>query len=71
MAMIKPFVPIPLVQKSVLQRLFKQEPAENAVISLNNMLAERDILSINSTELQDLEAFYNIRFATDFELNLQ
>jgi hypothetical protein len=61
---------VPAARPSFLQRLFKQQPPENAIIELNNLLAA-GILSVRQEQLRDIENNYKVSFASDFELNLQ
>lgn len=57
----------PLRPKSFLQRVFKQEPAENAIIEVNNLLAAGNI---TAAEIAAIERKYKLKI-TDFSLNLQ
>lgn len=58
---------VPLRPKSFLQRLFRQEPAENAIIEVNNLLASG---SVNAAQLTAIEQKYQLSLA-DYNLNLQ
>jgi len=57
----------PLKSKSFLQRVFKQEPAENAIIEVNNLLATGHI---NAAQIDAIERKYQLKI-TEFALNLQ
>lgn len=61
---------VPSAKQSLMQRWFKQEPIENAVIELNNLLAI-DVLSVNGTQLREIESRYLFKFTSDFALNLE
>jgi len=60
----------PLRSKSILQRLFRQEPVENAIIELNNLLASKLPLSITIDQVKAIERKYALKLATTFPLNL-
>jgi hypothetical protein len=61
----------PQVKSSLFQRLFKQQPADNAIIEVNNLLASRDILSIQVSELRAIEDKYGLKLLAEYSLNLQ
>ena len=61
----------PLVQQSFMQRLLKQYPEENAVIELNNLLADTPIQSITATTIQAIEQKYGLSLSRQFRLNLE
>jgi hypothetical protein len=42
----------PLINKSLFQKLFRQEPDENAIIELNNLLASQEITSIGKEDIR-------------------
>jgi len=56
-----------LRHKSFLQRLFRQEPVENAIIEVNNLLASG---SINAAQIDEIEQKYKLKIS-EFSLNLQ
>ncbi|WP_273214999.1 hypothetical protein [Runella zeae] len=60
----------PLITQSFMQRLLRQQPVENAVIELNNLLATQSILTINSTDLAAIEQRYGLSLS-QFMLNLE
>src|SRR5689334_19134354 len=55
--------------KSFFQRLFRQEPAENALIELNNLLAAS--LKLDAVQIGAIEQKYCLKLAETFPLNLQ
>jgi hypothetical protein len=65
------FTTFPPLQKSFFQRLFKQQPPENAIIEVNNLLATQDILSITADQFHEIESRYEIDLKKEFEINLQ
>jgi hypothetical protein len=58
----------PLRNKSFLQRLFRQEPAENAIIEVNNLLASD---SISAPQIAAIEQKNRLKLIEEFALNLQ
>ncbi|WP_461139223.1 hypothetical protein [Spirosoma pomorum] len=54
-----------------MQRLLNQYPEENAVIELNNLLAESPIRSITNTTIQAIEQKYGLSLLKQFKLNLE
>lgn len=64
------FEPHQLKSRSILQRLFKQHPEENAIISINNLLGSKPILSVNSDDIKYIAKFYNINLV-EYNLNLE
>lgn len=65
-----PFEQISLHPKSLMQRILRQEPPDNAIIEVNNLLADRDILSLKKEEFQEIEKRYAISLNEFFLLNL-
>ncbi|OSZ82584.1 hypothetical protein CAP35_04770 [Chitinophagaceae bacterium IBVUCB1] len=61
---------VPFIQRSFLQRVFKQYPEENAVIELNNLLAAKEIDTITREDVEAIEEKYNINLK-EFNLNLE
>jgi hypothetical protein len=65
------FKKAPLVKQSFFQRLLKQQPEENAVIELNNLLAARPVRDITKQDRQHIENKYAIDLKNEFSLNLE
>lgn len=65
------FRKMPLRQRSLFQKLFKQYPEENAVIELNNLLALQPIRSITPGDVVAIEQRNGISLAKEFPLNLE
>lgn len=61
----------PLAGRSLLQRLFKQPPPENAVIELNNLLASVELGSIQLSAIRAIEQAYEVDLLRDFHFNLE
>jgi hypothetical protein len=61
----------PLIRRSVFQRLFRQEPEENAIIELNNLLASRKIAAITVDDIRSIEGKYGLNLGKEFQLNLE
>jgi hypothetical protein len=61
----------PLTKPSLFQRLFKQQPQENAVIELNNLLASNELLTISSKNFEEIESRYRLKLNKEFKLNLE
>ena len=66
-----PYQFVPLKKQSLLQKLFRQNPEENALITLNNQLFSEGIQSITSEKFETLEATYGISLSERFGLNLE
>lgn len=62
---------IPLAKTSLMQRLLKQFPQENAVIELNNLLAAKSIKEISKLEVEAIENRYQVNLKKEFRLNLE
>jgi len=60
-----------LEETSFLQKIFKQQPEENAVIELNNLLASKPIKQISQSEISAIETRYGISLEQEFKLNLE
>ncbi len=60
-----------LISPSFLQKLLKQQPEENAVIELNNLLANNTILEIDKSEIERIESKYGFKLIDEFKLNLE
>jgi len=60
----------PLIAQSFMQRLLGQQPIDNAVIELNNLLATQSILTIKLTDLAAIEQRYGLSLS-QFMLNLE
>lgn len=65
------FRAVPLVKKSFLQRTLKQQPEENAVIELNNLLASIPIREISPKDVSAIEERYALNLRLEFGLNLE
>lgn len=61
----------PLIKRSFFQRLFRQEPEENAIIELNNLLASRKIATITNDDIKSIESRYGLNLRKEFRLNLE
>lgn len=59
-----------LYKQSFFQKIFKQQPEENAIIELNNLLATKPIKSINFHEINDISAKYRINLLSVFPKNI-
>ena len=60
-----------LSKTSTFQRLLHQQPEENAVIEVNNLLATRPVRSIEKTDITAIEQRYTLHLHTEFPLNLE
>ncbi|KAB7725855.1 hypothetical protein F5984_25545 [Rudanella paleaurantiibacter] len=60
----------PLRSLSLMQRLLRQHPEENAIIEVNNLLANRPIRTITRHDLTDIEQRYSFPLSR-FMLNLE
>lgn len=65
-----PFQVVPIRKRSLLQRLFRQYPEENAVIELNNLLATTSIQSILYKDIESIERLNQVSLK-EFNLNLE
>lgn len=63
--------PAILAKTSRLQRLLHQQPQQNAVIEVNNLLAEKPILSIGKGDITAIEQRYALTLHTEFPLNME
>lgn len=68
---MKPFYARPLQKKTFIQLLLRQEPIENAIIELNNLLATQSLENISKRDVQSIEERYHLRFLQIFKLNLE
>lgn len=59
-----------LYKQSFFQKLFKQQPEENAIIELNNLLASKPIRDINALEINDISAKYRLNLISIFPRNI-
>lgn len=66
-----PFQFVPLKKQSLLQKLFGQNPEENALLELNNLLFSEGIQSVTPEKLTVLESTYGISLSERFGLNLE
>ncbi|MBN9352382.1 MAG: hypothetical protein J0H55_17020 [Chitinophagaceae bacterium] len=60
----------PLKQPSFFQKILKQQPEENAIIELNNLLASKPILSINEIEIKAISKKYQLSLTETFPRNI-
>lgn len=65
------FSHVPLMERSLMQKIFRQHPIENAVIELNNLLASNPLDEISEQDVMDIEASYGISFQPLFRPNLE
>ena len=65
------FKSVPYIKRSFLQRIFNQHPSDNSIISLNNLLANKELLNITVSEVTDIEKHYQMNFISDYNLNIQ
>lgn len=65
------FRAVPLVKKSFFQRWLRQQPEENAVIELNNLLASTPIRHISQKDISAIEEKYALNLKLEFSLNLE
>src|ERR1700761_8125382 len=56
---------------SYFQKLTRQQPEENAVIEVNNLLANRSIKDITKEEISGIEQRYHLTLLKEFKLNLE
>lgn len=61
----------PLIKQSFAQRILHQQVEENAIIAVNNLLAEKEIRAINQEDLADIDNRYGTELSIDFTLNLE
>lgn len=61
----------PLVKQSFFQKLFRQQPEENAIIEVNNLLAGKSVMEITITDIRFIEQRHNIKLSKAFGLNLE
>lgn len=66
-----PFQFVSLKKQSLLQKLFRQSPEENALLELNNLLFSEGIQSVTPEKLTVLESSYGISLSERFGLNLE
>lgn len=66
-----PFQIVPLQPRSFLQRLFKQKPVENAVIEVNNLLANAPIENLSRPMVLKIGVQYHIDINKTFPLNME
>lgn len=57
--------------QSFLQRLFKQQPEENALIALNNLFVEKDVMQVSLADVQQIEHRYKVKFSAEKSPNLE
>jgi hypothetical protein len=59
-----------LYKQSFFQKLFNQQPEENAIIELNNLLASKPIRDISLYEVNDISAKYRLNLISVFPRNI-
>lgn len=64
------YKPAKLYKQSFFQKIFRQQPEENAIIELNNLLASKAIKNINFQEINDISAKYRINLIAEFYKNI-
>lgn len=47
----RPFVPLPLVRRTLIQRLLRRRPRENAVVEINNLLAGTSVRDVQRADV--------------------
>jgi len=65
------FHTLPLKKKSLLQKIFNQQPDENAIIDLNNLFASKQIINVTLTDIHEIEMRYRLKLNEQFYLNLE
>ena len=65
------FQAAPLVEVSMFQKLLRQQPQENAVIQLNNLLSAKPVRQVSLADVRSIEAHYGISLKKEFSLNLE
>lgn len=66
-----PYQTVPLQQRSFLQKIFQQQPEENAVIAVNNLLATMPIEQIYRAMILKIGVEYKIDINRTFPLNME
>lgn len=61
---------VPLINPSFCQKIFKQQPEENAVIELNNLLATKAINEIDSFDISYISKKYTVNILKEYVKNL-
>jgi hypothetical protein len=67
---MKAYQNIPLKEQSFLQKLFKQQPPENSIIELNNLLARKEIKEISSQNVVEISSRYRCDFLQKYQKNV-
>lgn len=60
-----------LTERSFLQKLFNQQPLENAVKEVNNLLASKPILQTSPVDIEEIERKYKVNIEEEFKLNTE
>lgn len=68
---MKPFLARPFLKKNLRQFILRQEPIDNAIIELNNLLATQSLENLSKRDVQLIEKKYNIHLLSTFKLNLE
>ena len=61
----------PLIEQSLMQRLLKQQPEDNAILEVNNLLATTDIQNISESDVKSISRRYKVNLVNQFSLNLE
>lgn len=65
------FKQVPLIEQSLMQRLLKQQPEDNAILEVNNLLATTDVQSISESDIKNISQRYKVNLVNKFSLNLE
>lgn len=65
------FKQVPLIEQSLMQRLLKQQPEDNAILEVNNLLATTDIQNISESDIKSISQRYKVNLVNKFSLNLE
>lgn len=65
------FRTVPLTGKSLLQRVFKQWPQDDAIREVNNLLAATPLLQISREDVGAIEQRYGVNLLREYGLNLE
>ncbi|MEQ9262869.1 MAG: hypothetical protein RLP14_06885 [Owenweeksia sp.] len=62
---------VPLYRRSLLQKIFRQQPEENAIIEINNLLATQPLSKIRKTDIIAIAAKYRVDLLKTYPQNLR
>ena len=65
------FKEIPLLNQSLMQRLLKQQPQENVIFEINNILYKKPIKEIKSVDIEVIIQKYKTNIFDEYRLNLE